>query len=53
MECKFITPLLPTDFGILIKIYPEWNVNLNSNLLPTSIIVIKIYPEWNVNEELG
>ena len=32
-----------------IKIYPEWNVNLDFVQRLSVLDIIKIYPEWNVN----
>ena len=32
-----------------IKIYPEWNVNVELRWLLVLSQFIKIYPEWNVN----
>ena len=35
---------------VIIKIYPEWNVNEVVDQQLNPIINIKIYPEWNVNK---
>ena len=34
---------------MLIKIYPEWNVNKKEEKQQEQDKPIKIYPEWNVN----
>ena len=34
---------------VKIKIYPEWNVNLDICYQKGYVDYIKIYPEWNVN----
>ena len=35
----------------MIKIYPEWNVNVEDREEEKKYLLIKIYPEWNVNIE--
>ncbi|MDU5215085.1 MAG: hypothetical protein E6190_05235 [Finegoldia magna] len=34
-----------------IKIYPEWNVNVQTKFMMYLYNAIKIYPEWNVNTD--
>ncbi len=36
-----------------IKIYPEWNVNIQATIKECFVAVIKIYPEWNVNRDVA
>ncbi|EFH93270.1 hypothetical protein HMPREF0391_10928 [Finegoldia magna ATCC 53516] len=48
MECKYYKDKLKKEKDE-IKIYPEWNVNENSEFTFNRLNGIKIYPEWNVN----
>ena len=48
MECKFSTEYKFSRI-VAIKIYPEWNVNMDSEDKEFIRDLIKIYPEWNVN----
>ena len=50
MECKLLTSANNFSYSSLIKIYPEWNVNISEMIEILILWVIKIYPEWNVND---
>ena len=51
MECKFSKSVILAVVCV-IKIYPEWNVNIESEDSEKTVYGIKIYPEWNVNFDL-
>ena len=41
--------LVPKPIRILIRIEPDWNVNIGVNVLPVFRASIRIEPDWNVN----
>ena len=50
MECKDGSNRRPCS-GILIGIYPEWNVKQFAPCAIYDLIRIGIYPEWNVKDD--
>ena len=49
MECKSIECTNAIN-GSVIRIVPEWNVNIQATLKNGWTGTIRIVPEWNVNE---
>ena len=47
MECKDIWNI-EKYYTIRIRIYPEWNVKVISDIMGIVYNSIRIYPEWNV-----
>ena len=48
MECKYDRTNLSKNVK-LIRIVPEWNVNIEIVYYTEDISSIRIVPEWNVN----
>ena len=50
MECKS-EDITFSNVAFLIRIEPDWNVNLTLTVGSGRILTIRIEPDWNVNDK--